>query len=238
MKMGEEILTPWQGNWQREMQVGAKKEDILWVLLHDKEKEGSVEKYELGTIELSDSVYVSDPCYGVGVRCQKFIEGLKPGKYFAFMSKADANWLRCVTNLWVVHEDYKDCYPDALVQEVDIGVDSGAAGIYDKAYFEKYHTFGEEEDISDCPESDERYNKQFDLRYGYDIDGDPIPMEPCYNEETNSFEPHQERMEGAIMDNKCVISTSGLGDGEYPLFEAKDSDGSVVGLRIEFIGEE
>jgi len=39
------------------------------------------------------------------------------------------------------------------------------------------------------------------------------------------------------MDNKCVISTSGFGDGEYPLFEAKDSDGNVVGLRIEFIGE-
>ena len=34
---------------------------------------------------------------------------------------------------------------------------------------------------------------------------------------------------------KGVVSTSGLGDGVYPVYASYDKDGKVVGLRIKFI---
>ena len=135
------------------------------------------DKYELGIIELKDSVYVSDPCYRIGTWCQAFVEGLKPGKYHGFMYKTNDTdgWGRRVTDLWIAHEDNVKAWPSTILDEhIDIGVDSGAAGIYDKEYFEKYHTLEEGKYIDDYPESSEWYDKQFTLRYYYDINGDKI----------------------------------------------------------------
>lgn len=45
-------------------------------------------RYKLGELELSDSVYVSDPCYDPGTWCQALVDNLKPGKYIGYMKKA------------------------------------------------------------------------------------------------------------------------------------------------------
>lgn len=193
------------------------------------------DKYELGSIELKDSVYISDPCYEVGIWCQAFITNLKPGRYLGFMYKTDTSWGRRVTDLWIVHEDYKDVYPDTIVEGADIGVDSGSAGIYDKEYYEKYHIMEEGKNIDDDPESAEWYEHQFYLMYDYDINGDKIVEK--FHPEKRYFYTDQERRGGIALDDKCVISFSGYGDGGYPLFEAKNADNEVIGLRIEFIGE-
>lgn len=210
-------------------------------------------KQELGTIELSDKVYVSDPCYRVGTWCQAFVEGLKPGKYYGFMYKKDfgpggLGGIR-VTDLWIAHENYIKNYPTKLLDStIDIGVDSGAAGIYDKEYFEKYHTLEDGKYISDYPESDEWYERQFDLRYSFDINGEKF-IEPrwvddwVFNEDgtiSNPREGHweysgQERRDGIALDNKCVISFSGFGDGGYDLYAGKNSKGEIISLRIRFI---
>lgn len=191
------------------------------------------DKYTLGTIELNDSVYVSDPCYNVGIWCQSIISGLKPGKYVAYMNKADiTNWGRRVTDLWIAHENNIKCWPSKLIKNADIGVDSGAAGIYDKEYFERYHIFEEDKYIDDYPESNDWYEKQFNLRYYYDVNGNKIeeklhPDGYFYNE--------QERADGIVLDNKCAISFSGYGDGCYNIYAAYNSKNEVVGLRIKFI---
>lgn len=194
-------------------------------------------KYELGTIELSNSVYVSDPCYRVGTWCQALIEGIKPGKYYGFIYKKDFGE-KCwegirVTDLWIAHEKYIKNYPKILVKDADIGVDSGAAGIYDKEYFEKYHKFEEGKHIDDYPEASQWYDKQFELRYNYDINGEKIveKMHP----EHGYFYTDQERIEGVAIDNKCVISFSGFGDGGYNLYVGKNSKGEIISLRIRFI---
>ena len=40
---------------------------------------------------------------------------------------------------------------------------------------------------------------------------------------------------GAMIDGKCVVSTSGLGDGGYNLYASQNSEGETVALRIKFI---
>ena len=196
-------------------------------------------KYNLGTIELSDSVVVSDPCYDLGIWCSAILK-IKPGKYLGFMEKVnfgDKPWegIR-VTNLWVIHEDYPDVYPNDLDEKADIGVDSGGAGIFDFDYYNKYHPVRDD----DGPGS-QWYDRQFDLRYYYDINGEEY-IEPKlrYDPETDEekwIESGQERRDGISLDGKCVISFSGFGDGSYNLYTASDKDGKIIGIRIEFIGD-
>ena len=187
-------------------------------------------KYSLGTIELDTEVYVSDPCYRVCTWCQALVKGLKPGKYYGFMNKQNMKnmgWLGGirVTDLWIVHEDNVDTFPKTLVKGVEIGVDSGSAGIYDKEYYEKFHTLEDGKYIDDYPESSEWYDKQFDLRYYYDMNGNEILSET----------DNRERRDAIALDNKCVISFSGYGDGGYNLYSAKNTKGEIIGLRIKFI---
>lgn len=192
-------------------------------------------RYKLGEIELKDSVYVSDPCYDTETWCQALVENLKPGKYIGYMKKADfgpggLGGMR-VTDIWITHTDYPHLYPVKILDEtIDIGVDSGQAGIYDKEYYEKYH----------IPELDEHwYNKEFDLIYCYDIDGNKyIGPYPKINRKTFEIEwisSGQERRDGIALDKKGVVSFSGFGDGSYDLYARKNKEGQIIGLRINFI---
>lgn len=194
-------------------------------------------RYKLGEIELKDSVYVSDPCYDTETWCQALIENLKPGKYIGYMKKADFGpggfgGIR-VTDIWITHMDYPHLYPVKILDEtIDIGVDSGQAGIYDKEYYEKYHV----------PKLDEHwYDEQFELIYYYDINGnDFIEPYPVMNKETNKLEwvypdPKQEKRLGIVMDGKGIVSLSGFGDGSYDLYARKNKEGQIIGLRINFI---
>lgn len=192
-------------------------------------------RYRLGELELKDSVYVSDPCYDPGTWCQALIDNLKPGKYIGYMKKADFGpggfgGIR-VTDLWIIHSKHQHLYPiEILDPSIDIGVDSGAAGIYDSDYYKEHHT----------PELDEDwYDKQFDLRYHFDMDGkkyiEPYPEYDDQRRIVRWIYSGQERRDGIELDGKCVISFSGFGDGGYELYARKDKTGKIIGLRINFI---
>ena len=204
-------------------------------------------KYNLGEIELGNEVYVSDPCYKIGTWCQKLLSGLKAGKYQGFMYKKDFGSLGIrVTDLWIAHENYVKNFPRTLVEDASIGVDSGGAGIYDKAYYEKYHKEGK--DIDDDPESGAWYDRQFELRYCYDINGneyiEPRWVEALIYNEDGSIKglgkghweySGQERRDGIALDNTCVTRLSGFGDGGYNLYVGKNSKGEIISVRIKFI---
>ena len=194
-------------------------------------------RYKLGEIELKDSVYVSDPCYKIETWWQALVENLKPGRYIGYIKKADFGpggfgGIR-VTDIWITHIDYPHLYPVKILDEtIDIGVDSGQAGIYDKEYYEKYH----------IPELNENwYNKQFELIYYYDTNGnDFMGPYPVKNKKTNKLEwvypdPKQERRLGIVMDGKGIVCISGFGDGSYDLYARKNKEGQIIGLRINFI---
>lgn len=178
-------------------------------------------RYRLGELDIKDSVYVSDPCYNPGTWCQALVDNLKPGKYIGYMKKADFGpggfgGIR-VTDIWITHIDHPHLYPVKILDKtIDIGVDSGQAGIYDKEYYEKQHT----------PKLNENwYDKQFDLIYCYDIDGNKY-IEPYLkiNWKTGKDEwisSGQERRDGIALDKKGVVSLSGFGDGSYNLYARK-----------------
>ena len=192
-------------------------------------------RYRLGELELKDSVYVSDPCYSPGTWCQALVGNLKPGKYIGYMKKADfgpgsLGGIRA-TDLWIIHSEHQHLYPiEILDQSINIGVDSGSAGIYDSDYYKEHHT----------PELDKDwYGKQFDIRYYFDMDGkDFIEPYPEYDDQRRTVRwiySGQERRDGIELDGKCIISFSGFGDGGYELYARKDKTGKIIGLRINFI---
>ena len=89
----------------------------------------------IGTIELGDKVRISDPCYQMDVWCAGTLEDVLPGVYNCFMQKADTgDWGIRVASIEVRHRDYTKIEP-MEVTNIDVGVDSGHAGIYDLDYF-------------------------------------------------------------------------------------------------------
>ena len=92
---------------------------------------------ELGPIELSGTVVVSDPCYDRDVWCMKPGVKVKPGKYRVFVSRQNEGRFGIrIACIMVVHEDYEAA--DIKKWDVcsgSIGVDSGQCGIFDDTIY-------------------------------------------------------------------------------------------------------
>lgn len=88
---------------------------------------------DLGTIELSEKVVISDPCYGEDTWCTAEFDKVKPGTYKCqalFVDEGD--WGIRVAELIVTHEDNRKPINKLAAR---VGVDSGQMGIYDSDYF-------------------------------------------------------------------------------------------------------
>ena len=95
---------------------------------------------EKGFITLNDKVMVSDPCYGLNTWCQGVLENVLPGKYVCKVGFVDeGEWGTRVADIRVEHIDSEIIDYDCL-EEFEVGVDSGTAGIFDYEYYAKYHT--------------------------------------------------------------------------------------------------
>lgn len=196
--------------------------------------------YNLGSIELDNKVYISDPCYGFDTWCQKVLDNVKSGTYLGFVNKVPSDWgsgLR-VSDIYVLHKDYLNYYPDSEVPDVSIGVDSGQAGIYDGDYYEKYHTSKDE-----CNHVDrDWYDRVCEGTIDYDIDGNRMKTPDYhYDSESGQFireEVTQELRQFIKLDDRCIVSSSGYGDGCYPLYICTNLEGEVVGMRVNFINDE
>lgn len=90
-------------------------------------------KYKkIGTIELSDKIYVTDPCYDTDVWCQNYIISMKPGTYTCYsLTRED-----CIHKIKIVHTDATKNINFKNVSNI-IGVDSGQAGFFNAPYYEK-----------------------------------------------------------------------------------------------------
>jgi hypothetical protein len=118
-----------------------------------------LEKEVMGSIHLGDKVRVSDPCYDLDVWCAGSIENVLPGEYTCFMQKEDTgDWGIRVSKIEVRHKDYLDVEPTEI-QEFEVGVDSGQAGIYDQKYYEELW--------EDKGKQDEWYSRVCDLTAKY-----------------------------------------------------------------------
>lgn len=171
-------------------------------------------------IKLGTSVRVSDPCYTDDVWCKTQLTNVKPGDYRVTVEKTELyGWGNRVSKLQVVHLDHVGISHDNFnwKEHSEIGVDSGQAGIFCES---SYRNDEVAKDIV-TPESD------FFLSIR-DQSGDVFYEKMC------KFTLSQQW--GAY--DTGVVTSSGVGDGGYPLDVLKLEDGTIVGMRITYIDDE
>jgi hypothetical protein len=168
----------------------------------------------MNQITLSENVMVSDPCYSLDTWCQTKLNGVLPGKYNVDVQKSDeGDWGTRVSSITIIHENYEDT--DDWEQHSECGVDSGQCGIF---CMTSYRNDELSEGIT-TPTLD------FVLPYN-DNEGDKWYEKMCM------FTLSKDQF--GLYDTG-VVSSSGLGDGQYPLDVMMDGD-KIVGMRLEYLG--
>ncbi len=178
----------------------------------------------------SGKVVLSDPCYELGTWCQGTIDNVKNGTWIAQVEKTDGSdgWgVRCGALLSINEEALKK---DSSLMDVltgnksgnleylhfDGGVDSGQFGHFD------YKHYRNDKSATDL--------EKYDFGDDYDREDGDVWYRACakitLDDEQWGVLPHG------------VLSSSGYGDGSYPTYGVKDSDGQYVGFVTIFIGED
>jgi len=171
----------------------------------------------MSTIRLSQNVRVSDPCYTDDVWCKTKLTDVLPGNYNVFIEKGDEHgWGTRVKSVRVIHEDFSDS--GDWEEHSEIGVDSGQAGIFCETSYRN----------DTIAESIETPRGRFDLPFR-DSEGDLWYEKMCNL---------------TLSDDQCgiyetgVVTSSGIGDGGYPLDIIRERNGYIVGMRITYLFDE
>ena len=163
-------------------------------------------------IELGTKVLVSDPCYDYPTWCTGTVENVKPGKYetsVEYWEDTDPFFRGRVSVLYAILEGLNKESLNWEITEADIGVDSGQCGIYD---------FESVKDIIGTGE----YNEK-DSFYAKAC--------ACTNDDKLQY---QELKDLDNINSIGVVSRSGVGDGSYDLYIAKQDD-QVVGFKVVYL---
>ena len=170
----------------------------------------------MNQITLSENVMVSDPCYTPDTWCQTKLDNVLPGLYNVEVERHDegTGWGTRVSSITVIHKDYEDT--DDWEQHSECGVDSGQCGVFCMtSYRNDEMSVGITTPTLDNPfvipfreEGDKWYEKicKFTL------------CEPQWG-----------------LYDTGVVTSSGIGDGQYPLDVMMDGD-KIVGMRITYLG--
>lgn len=260
----------------------------------------------VNTIELSDKVRISDPCYDMNTWCAGTLENVLSGTYHCFTQRVDqGDWGVRIENIEVRHKDWLHIDP---TEEMDIyvGVDSGQCGIYDLEYFRMCKENAQKDDIfygkvCDLTEEyienplyvpfnkssfwkkdyekvefvmDSLEEKMDSLKAGLillkaalgkteDLTGDEKEfldkeekeyletkrelheklsweLEEEYYKAKNQYRKSIEsserifRFSANTLDNKCLVSSSGDGDGSYTCFVGRNEKGKIVSIKIDY----
>lgn len=170
-----------------------------------------LEQIQIGEFVVTDNVLViSDPCYEPGTWCMGHILDVRPGTWAAQIGICqDPRWGERVAYLAAYHQD---CPDKALLTKYEahfeVGVDSGQAGIFDRAHYQDQAV------VSDVP--------------------DPIGEDRWYNACCHQT-LHTEHHAGVIPYG--VVSSSGYGDGGYTCHffsTGKGRETTVWGVVIDF----
>jgi hypothetical protein len=171
----------------------------------------------MNQITLSENVMVSDPCYSLGTWCQTKLSNVLPGKYNVDVQKCDegTGWGVRVSSITVVHEDYVD--DGDWEQHSECGVDSGQCGIFCMTSYRN--------DEMSVGITTPTLDQPFVLPYN-DKGGDMWYEKMCH------FTLHKDQWG---MYDTGVVSSSGIGDGLYPMEVMMDGD-KIVGIKLEYLG--
>ncbi len=169
------------------------------------------------TINLGSSVYVTDPCYSDPTWCQKKFDNVLPGEWVVSMIYDELGGSNRNAELVLHHKDYQSSKGLSFDWFGDFGVDSGQAGVFDAA---SYRDDSAAESMQ-VPEVD------FTLPIR-DQDGDQWYEKIC------KFTLAEDGW-GAYASG--AVSSSGWGDGMYPVYGAENEDGKIVALQLVFIDQ-
>mgnify|MGYP003290466426 CR=1 FL=1 len=221
-----------------------------------------LDKKYIGTIELNDKVRISDPCYGIDTWCAGTLTDVLPGVYNCYMQKTDCkDWGVRVASIEIRHKDYSHVEPEELT-DIDVGVDSGQAGIYDLDYFVKNREDKNGEDnwywrvcdnthvVGENPkylpfEKTEWWDDEFkEIHKLFKCDApiDDIDTQVClrywkaqakYRDSIYCWKT-ESTCTASTLDNKCIVSSSGDGDGSYACLIGTNSEGKIVSIKIDY----
>ena len=171
------------------------------------------------TFEVTSGVMVcSDPCYSIDppTWCQGIINNVKNGTWVANVEKSDeGDWGERIARLRVEHINAKRTYLTTQV-DMDGGVDSGQFGFFDKDFYRN------DEAAKDL--------KKYEFSPDYDREeGDSWYRACC--------DLTLAKESWGVLPNG-VVSSSGFGDGSYPVFGEKDENGEWIAFEVIFIGDE
>ena len=169
------------------------------------------------TINLGSEVYVTDPCYSVPTWCQLKFDNVLPGKWVVTMIYDELGGSNRNAELILIHQDYQN---KKLVYDWfgDFGVDSGQAGVFDAA---SYRDDAAAAGIK-TPKID------------FNLMGDPQDGDAWYTK-ICKFTLAEDGW-GAY--DAGAVSSSGWGDGMYPVYGAENDDGKIVALQLSFIPQD
>lgn len=165
--------------------------------------------------QTSDKMMVSDPCYSLDTWCQHVLDNVKAGQWMTTSTlKDEAEWgIRVAEITAFIGEEPKET--DFVIEETaDIGVDSGQAGFFD---FEGYKT---------GKENDDRLEAEGQNAFG--VNGS------FYNTCCNVTLGDQQS--GTVPQG--FVSSSGYGDGSYPLHVVRNEKGKVTAVKVVFISDD
>lgn len=198
-----------------------------------------------GTMWLDDKVMVSDPSYDIGIWCQGVIENVLPGEYICLAKYVDAGrWGIRVAAIQTVHRDYINNDLKETMEDFEVGVDGGMAGIFDYKHYERNHTGKEQDRLWYDRCFDATFNRTHNPDYEefeWNIEGESIDaMMKRHDEYRNSTksQAYFTKLDANVVYGSGFVSSSGYGDGGYSCWTAKNADDKVVSIRVEFIGEE
>jgi len=173
----------------------------------------------MNQITLSENVMVSDPCYTPDTWCQTKLTNVLPGRYNVEVEKSDeGDWGTRVSGITILHESITD---DGVSLEwedhSECGVDSGQCGIFCMTSYRN----------DELSESITTPDVNFNLGdYRKDDGGEKWYEKMC------RFTLSEDQF--GLYDTG-VVSSSGIGDGLYPLEVMMDKE-KIVGMRITYLG--
>jgi hypothetical protein len=193
----------------------------------------------MNQINLSENVMVSDPCYTPDTWCQTKLDNVLPGLYNVDVQKCDegTGWGVRVSSITVIHKDYEDT--DDWEQHSECSVDSGQCGIFCMTSYRNDVTFKKVRvKVLHTKKFNLKKRKKLRLKENYKYKnsirfklrilkkGDKWYEKIC---KFTLCEP-----QWGLYDTG-VVSSSGIGDGQYPLDVMMDGD-KIVGMRLEYLG--
>lgn len=171
-------------------------------------------KFSNDMIIRSGAVRVSDPCYDPETWCAGTIDEVKNGKWKGSVIRSDeGEWGIRNAFLLVHHELTPRTYQSSGWEDtsIDVGVDSGQAGIYD---------------LDEFKGGQDNYGEG-----GWYDDNCDITLE---RKNPNAPECGSVCGAGVLPDKSGVVSSSGYGDGGYKCYIYKNKLDQVEAIMIDF----